>query len=272
MKDEGYFQFSLGQIMMAVVTLVVMGIVVFYVGARFGPKLLWGINIDFSRQHAILPQEIPEEELKKLIAEHKDQFKLTFYDELEREKQNLEMKDAEKPFVPLPADAIKEEAVPKEENKVLEKTTAEGPAMETPKKDEPVIPSVSKPVPAPATTPVKVAEKEIPLPKKEEVKKSEPVLVKAPPVEVKAEDIIPENKPKSYTLHVGQYTDIKKMEKMQERLEKGGYKTIQKSFQSSSGETVYVLQIGQYASQDIAEKTSQNIRKNFMVISQVVER
>lgn len=65
-----------------VACLLVGGILDFYLGARFGPELFWGIRLDQVGQSSLLPDELTEEELHSMI-ERQQAIPLTFHDVLQ---------------------------------------------------------------------------------------------------------------------------------------------------------------------------------------------
>lgn len=58
------------------------GVLDFYLGARFGPELFWGIRLDQVGQSSLLPDELTEEELHSII-ERQQAIPLTFHDALQ---------------------------------------------------------------------------------------------------------------------------------------------------------------------------------------------
>src|SRR3989338_4550807 len=83
MSDEPNYSIRLtaGQTLFLTASLLVVGFVVFYLGARLGPEIFWGFKVDRLSQQTLLPEEITDEELKALLKES-EMSALTFHDSL----------------------------------------------------------------------------------------------------------------------------------------------------------------------------------------------
>ncbi len=137
---------SFGQLILLIICLLAALLLDFYLGARFGPEMLWGINLDRSA-NGLLPDDVSEQELNSLLQESSS--KVTFHEVLEGKERAkevfVEMKPETKPEI-IPE--IKPEAKPEAK---LEKK----PPSKPPPKPEPkvVIKPEVKPAPTPAPTP-----------------------------------------------------------------------------------------------------------------------
>lgn len=119
MKNKFLIQFSLGQVIFILICLIAGGFLNFYLGARFGPEMFWGIKIDRLNQGSLFPEGLSEEELEALMNEENSQ-PLTFHKTLEtgsfQEKQLLQ-KDVEKLNPPLVKKTKEKEKIEKKEEK-----------------------------------------------------------------------------------------------------------------------------------------------------------
>lgn len=78
-----FFQFTVGQMIFIILCLVAGGFVDFYLGARFGPEMLWGIRIDRLKQQPLLPPDVSDAELEAMLKEESS-LPMTFEKELEK--------------------------------------------------------------------------------------------------------------------------------------------------------------------------------------------
>ncbi|MBI4411208.1 MAG: SPOR domain-containing protein [Deltaproteobacteria bacterium] len=128
-------KFTIGQITFFVLCLLIAGFLDFYLGARFGPELFWGIRLDQLGRQSLLPEETSNAELEALLAEEAE--KTTFHEVLENNAPTVQVAEL-KETVPLEVppnmivDSIptipekslkKEEAKKPEEKKVAEVAT-----------------------------------------------------------------------------------------------------------------------------------------------------
>lgn len=83
MNDRYPFRLTIPQFGFAVFCLVALSVLIFYLGARFGPKLFWGFSLDeIGNRQSLLPSEVTDEELEALLKEE-GIAPTTFYDTLE---------------------------------------------------------------------------------------------------------------------------------------------------------------------------------------------
>lgn len=117
-------QFSTGQFVFAMVCLLAGGLLDFYLGAKFGPEIFWGIRLEQSTEGGLLPDEKAEAEYLALLQAQGQTQPLLH--------QELEKKTAIK-AIPEPVPVVVAEKKPDEIKDVLE---------------APKLPEVAKPAPA----------------------------------------------------------------------------------------------------------------------------
>lgn len=83
MQDHYPVQFTVGQTLFIVFVILLGGLASFYLGARFGPEMLWDISIDRVESAQILPQEKSIQEIEALIKAN-EVSNLSFHQELEQ--------------------------------------------------------------------------------------------------------------------------------------------------------------------------------------------
>lgn len=101
---------SFGQLILFIVCLLAALLLDFYLGARFGPEMLWGIDLDRSNANGLLPDDVSEQELNALLQESSS--KITFHEVLEGKERAKEV------FVPIkPEIKIETKSEPKPPSK-----------------------------------------------------------------------------------------------------------------------------------------------------------
>lgn len=111
-----FFQFTIGQMIFIILCLAAGGFVDFYLGARFGPEMFWGIRIDHLKQQPLLPPDVSDSELEAMLKEESS-LPMTFEKKLEEK-----LHPAKEIAVVKQEDEKKPAAVVKEEKKAEEKT------------------------------------------------------------------------------------------------------------------------------------------------------
>ena len=61
-------KFTIGQLTFFIICLLVAGFLDFYLGARFGPEIFWGIRVDRLDRERLLPSNPLSGELEALLA------------------------------------------------------------------------------------------------------------------------------------------------------------------------------------------------------------
>lgn len=137
-RIECDMRLSFGQLILLIICLLSALLLDFYLGARFGPEMLWGISLDRGSADSLLPDDVSEQELNSLLQEGPS--KVTFHEVLEGKKGEEE---------------ARKEETKKEETKKIDTKKAE-PKKEEPKKETKKIITVA-PVPASKPIPVSVS-------------------------------------------------------------------------------------------------------------------
>lgn len=82
MQDRYPFRMTIPQFGFALLCLAALSFLIFYLGARFGPKLFWGLSLDeIGHQASLLPAEVTDEELEAMLKEEGSE-PTTFHDTL----------------------------------------------------------------------------------------------------------------------------------------------------------------------------------------------
>src|SRR3989338_2229700 len=135
-------KFTIGQLTFFIICLLVAGFLDFYLGARFGPEIFWGIRVDRLNREILLPSNPLSGELEALLAEEAEKF--TFHKVLENTAlspevvvvEEISKKEVAPPVAPLSAPPVKttgkkeepkKEEIKKEETAKEEQTTKEKP-------------------------------------------------------------------------------------------------------------------------------------------------
>ena len=110
MQERTSFRLSIPQAGFFVLCLMALSFLIFYLGARFGPKLFWGLSLDeIGIRQSLLPDDVTDEELEALLKEE-GVAPTTFYDTLEEETI---VRLAEKEVVAPPKKVEKETVIKK---------------------------------------------------------------------------------------------------------------------------------------------------------------
>ena len=91
MQERTSFRLSIPQAGFFVLCLMALSFLIFYLGARFGPKLFWGLSLDeIGIRQSLLPDDVTDEELEALLKEE-GVAPTTFYDTLEEMRAFVEV-------------------------------------------------------------------------------------------------------------------------------------------------------------------------------------
>lgn len=155
MKDY-WIKLTLGQSFFAFLCVTLVGLLSFYLGARYGVEYLWGSKTPQSAS-SVLPDDLTDQELEALISSEKD-LPLTFNKTLEN--KNNEVQEFIIEEEPAKVEVAEPEAKPVAEQK--KKDVKEEPKKKTDKKtnSKTVKKEPSKKQPAKKTEPAKNAKKE----------------------------------------------------------------------------------------------------------------
>ncbi|OGQ07678.1 MAG: hypothetical protein A3G32_00585 [Deltaproteobacteria bacterium RIFCSPLOWO2_12_FULL_40_28] len=118
MKDQYPLKLTFGQTLFGILCLTLLGFALFYLGARFGPELLWGLNLDRFRENPLLPTTLSDNELEALLKEESNKnmifnkylesdtgviFRSGIPDQVEEIHEDVVSKPVEKTHVILPS-------------------------------------------------------------------------------------------------------------------------------------------------------------------------
>lgn len=115
------FEFTLPQMILIVMSLLVVAFIDFYLGAKLGPQLFWGIELGDAKNADLLPDKLTEEQLNALLNDE-GEVAVTFHQELENKTDSAMNVDQE---VPKPSVDVVQKPIlpPKVAIKVKTKST-----------------------------------------------------------------------------------------------------------------------------------------------------
>lgn len=140
MKDQYPLKLTFGQILFGILCLALLGFAFFYLGARFGPELLWGLQLDRFRENQLLPEIPSDHELEALLQEESN--KNMIFNKYLESNTGLVFRSG----IPNQVDEIHEDVVFKSIDEEIRKPMTENPSPQKPVIEKVLIKSIDKPI------------------------------------------------------------------------------------------------------------------------------
>lgn len=236
---------SISNIFLLIVSGLLLSFCIFYLGARFGPEMFWGINLSEIEHNALLPPEVLDQELQALLKEDSPEmnFQQVLSGKMVKEEITGDMKEPMREEKPI---EVKESAPTPPVNPVKETKVAARAA------ERPVLGAEPKGPEAPEV--------------RREVRREKVAVVSAPaPVAPKVAavaapaPIAPPQPSALFSLQVGSFQDETSAQAAVKQYQARGYAPKMKTLQLPSKGTWYKVYIGNYSSREEADSARADV-------------
>ncbi len=247
---------SISNIFLLIVSGLLLSFCIFYLGARFGPEMFWGINLSEIEHNALLPPEVLDQELQALLKEDSPEmnFQQVLSGKTVKEEITGDMKEPMREEKPI---EVKESAPTPPVNPVKETKVAAIPAQRAGTPEAPALGAESKGPEAPEVR--REARRE----KVAVVSAPAPVAPKVAAVAAPAPIAPPPQPSALFSLQVGSFQDETSAQAAVKQYQARGYAPKMKTLQLPSKGTWYKVYIGNYSSREEADSARADVAAKY---------